>query len=464
MGSQKQFYNLFSVLVSLIFIAPFVYIIRYANLSADDFCRATPVVGKYWKNIIEWYLHHNGRYTNAFFSFLPVYDSQIYKLVLTLSSVLLGIAICFFVRKTFKYYNLQISWTDVFFITVLFYIGLIICLPSPYEFFYWYAGTSAYMYSLILLLFLLGILFNSKMKYTHNIFFACLLIVLINGNNEILIPLINFILLLKLVKTSVEYKKKLNYKYLLFNAVSWISSLVVIFSPGSTNRQSSYPDGGDVLFSIKAAVLSSGMFTLKKMLEFPNVILYLGLFIFFLQIKNKALKSLTINPLLLAAVSFIGLSSVFFVPYYATGYLNVNQGRIGNMIQGVFWILLFINIVNISLYVKRFIFKKASVYNYLPLVIIVIFLIHIGFLNQNFNNLLSDFKNADFKRYERDMVERETNIKEAEEQCLKVHKISGTLIMKYSDISTKGNDWTNRCYTSSMNIIFNKEFEQIVIE
>jgi len=465
MEHRRHLYNFLSASITIIFIAPFIYITRFAYLSADDFCRANAEFGDYWSYIIEWYLNQNGRFTNAFLSFLPVYNTYIYRLVLAFSTLLLGIALLFLVKNVFKHFNLVERWSEVFFISVLFYLAIIICLPSPFEFFYWYAGTSAYMYSIIFFLFLTGLLLRKNENSNKYYFFSGLLIVLINGNNEMLIPLINFLLLVLLMKTLIFDKNKLNYKILLLNILSWISSLVVIFSPGSTNRQGFYPEGGDVLFSIKSAILSSGMFILKKTLEFPSLFLYLGLILFFLHFKIKAqTKQLTFNPFYLAVFSFIGLSSVFFVPYYATGHLNVNQGRIGNMIHVIFWVMLFINMVNITLYSKRFFSKKTFGSVYLPMGIIVVFCFIVGFSNTNFQGLVSDFKNDEFKRFGREMDRRENEIKQAKGPRLELQKISGTEIMKYYGISTNEDNWTNRCYTSTINFFFNKEFDQIVID
>ena len=465
MENKNEFYNSFSVILILIFIAPFIYITRFAHLSADDFCRAPAELGEYFKDISEWYLHHNGRFTNALLSFLPVYDSQIYRLVLAFSMILLGVAIFFFVQKVFQFFNLMVGFPEIFFVSVVFYVGLINRLPSLYEFFYWYAGTTAYMYSNILLLFLLGLLLRNPRENKRKLLLTGLIVVLINGNNEMLIPLINLLLLVFLVKTSIGEKKKLSYDVLFLNVLSWISSLVVIFSPGSTNRQSFYPDGGDFIFSVKSAVLSSGMFTIKNLLQFPQIILCIGLFVFFLHLSGKVpKKTLSINPILLAVISLLGLVSVFFIPFYATGHLNVNQGRIGNMIQVIFWIILFMNLVNITLYTKQKFFRKVFVPAYLPQGIMTIFFIFTGFSNKNFGDLLSDFRNDEFGKFERAMDKREAKIKEAEGSRLEVQKIVGSKIIKHYGISTDENHWTNECYTTAVNSSYNKEFVIILAE
>lgn len=463
MVRTQQIYNLFSVLITFIFIVPFIYITRFAHLAADDYCRANTELGKYGVNIYEWYLHHNGRFTNAFLSFLPVYNSGVYKLVLMFSFILLGLAILFFVKNVFNHFNFVEDWSEVYFITALFYIGIIICLPSPYEFFYWYAGTSAYMYSIILFLFLTGLLFRSNRENSKNILLAGLLIVLIIGNNEMLIPIINFLLLTLLIITLMGDKLKLKFKILILNLLGWISSLIVIFSPGSTKRQGLYSEAGDILFSINSAILSSGMFTLKKLFEFPNVILYIGLTLVFLQLKSKeGAKSLIFNPIHLAVVSFISLGLIFFVPFYATSHLNVNSGRIGNMIQVVFWIILVINLINLSSYAKGKFFKKIFVPAYLPMGIIIVFVIFAAFSNKNYQGLISDFKNDEFQRFEKLMTDRENKIKNAKGPYLEIQEISGTQIMKHYGISTDRNYWVNRCFTNAMNFMYDKEFEQII--
>src|SRR5690606_19305046 len=152
------------------------------------------------------------------------------------------------------------------------------------------------------LLFLIAI-FNFNYRKSYQVIMISLLIILLNGNNEMLIPITNLILLVILLERIIFQKKsKLNYLFL--NVVSWLSSLAVIFAPGNINRKTYFDEGGYFLNSLKASVLSSGMFILKSLMEFPYFFLYLGLFlIIFYEIRKQRIQSYKyMHPLLLFGI------------------------------------------------------------------------------------------------------------------------------------------------------------------
>ena len=150
MKIQSLFYISISVILALVFIIPFLYITKYTFLSADDICRAPASFHNYFINVFNWYINHNGRFTNAILSYLPVYNLQIYRWVLGCSIMLLGITIFYFIKKVFEFFNFEESIYKTIFITLIFYITIISQIPSVNQFFYWYAGTTAYLYSIIL--------------------------------------------------------------------------------------------------------------------------------------------------------------------------------------------------------------------------------------------------------------------------------------------------------------------------
>ena len=89
------------------------------------------------------------------------------------------------------------------------------------------------------------------------------------------------------------------------------------------------------------------MFFLKKLSHFPTVLFYAGLFIIFLYFaRHKALEKRAVNPLAALGISVIAMSVVMVVPYYSIGSLNVNTGRIGNMVQVIYHILFSLNLLN----------------------------------------------------------------------------------------------------------------------
>jgi len=467
MKNRKLLKIVFLLIIALVFIGPFLFITKFTFLSADDFCRSSASFENYFQNIFNWYKNHNGRYTNALLSYLPVYNLQIYRWILGSSILLLGITIFCFIKKVFEFFHLEKTSTTVFFIALVFYITAISQLPSIYEFFYWYAGTSAYMYSIILFLLFLIMLFNLELKNRPKMIIGSLIIILLNGNNEMLMGISNFLLIVILIKNYIS-NGKISKKILFFNIVSWVSSLVVIFSPGSINRQTYYPEGANFLYSLKSAVLSSGMFTLKSLIEFPYILLFIGLILFVIKTgkNNEAKNSINgNNPIVLFIISFIGLVSVFIIPYYATGILKVNDGRIGNIIHIIFWIILFINLINFSLYFQRWIPEyKRIIPNFFPHIFLMGFLLLILMTNINYKNIYEEISKGDFEKYKEDVKYRERLIENSEESKIVLKRISGTKTIQHYDITKDSTDWVNSCYMNMINNKYDKNFKSIVIE
>lgn len=467
MKNRKLLKIVFLLIIALVFLGPFLFITKFTFLSADDFCRSSASFENYFQNIFNWYKNHNGRYTNALLSYLPVYNLQIYRWILGCSIFFLGITIFCFIKKVFEFFHLEKKTTNVFFIALVFYITAISQLPSIYEFFYWYAGTTAYMYSIILFLLFLIMLFNFELGKKPNIIFGSLIILLLNGNNEMLMGISNFLLIVILVKNFIS-NWKISKKILLLNIVSWVSSLVVIISPGSINRQTQYPEGANFFYSLKSAVLSSGIFTIKSLVELPYIFLFIWLILFVIKAgkDNEAKNSINVhNPIVLFIISFIGLVSVFFIPYYATGILKVNEGRIGNMIHIIFWIILFINLINYSLYFKRLIPRsKIIIPNFFSHVFLMGFLVLILINNINYKNIYEEISKGDFEKYEKDVKYRERLLQNSKRNKIVLKRISGTKTIQHYDITKDSTDWVNSCYKNMINHKYDKNFKSIIIE
>ncbi|WZL88433.1 DUF6056 family protein [Salinimicrobium sp. 3283s] len=383
---------------------------------------------------------------------------------MAVSIALLGWSIYLFVEACFKFFGIALPKVQSFALSVLLYNVLISQLPSVYEFFYWYAGTTAYLYSIIFFLLFLAIISKLE-KGKKFVWLSALLVVLVNGNNEMLIPFTNLFLLVILM-WQVIYKGKLRIQSFILNLVSWISSFAAIFAPGNISRQLHYAEGGEFFDSLQAAVLSTGMFLIKSLIEFPYVLFYAGIFLLVFYSSKKAQNQVNhfFSPVIFSLLSFLCLVSVNFVPLYATGYLRVNDGRIGNMVHIVTLIILFINVINTSLYVKRKAVDKIYVSGSWIVVVFGAFLIGVVLLNPNYKNLRADFEERDLTRFKRETEKREAFLKSSDNAELVLDRIHGTAIMDWEDITKKPRHWINECYMQMINKKNNKNIKLIKIE
>ncbi|MGO4913032.1 DUF6056 family protein [Leeuwenhoekiella sp. W20_SRS_FM14] len=453
-------FSILNITLLIMFIVPFLMVTQYTFLSADDYCRFNSSFSSYSENVLDWYLVHNGRFINALWSSLPIYELVVYRCILFFFMFLLGTAIYYFINGLSVFYLIGLTRYEMLFTTLLIYILIICQLPLLYEFFYWLAGASAYLLSLVFLLFFLGILFKSKFQLDQLVTLKLsILLILINGNNEILIPFTILSLLAHLVYSFFKSRRFI-VRSVILNFVGILSSLVVILSPGSINRQSYFPEGKQFFLSVINSILSAGFFTIKSLIEWPYCLFYLAFGVFLIKRIKGISGTKCLNPFICLGLSFILLTAVLFVPRYAVGNLSVNSSRIGNMIHFIFLILVLINLFNVTFFLKsKFNNFKIRYFDYeLPF---IIFLGYILLFNPNYKGVIQDYRDGQLDRFVADFNTRLELIQNSSQSELALKKIEGTNILRIYDITINPDDWQNTCYRSAINSRFSKNFKSL---
>jgi len=437
--------TLLFIIVCAIF--PLIYIVDYVYLSSDDFCRASLVDVNYLKKIKNWYLNHNGRYSNAIFGSLPIYDLYSYRISL---KILLGfnfIAVFIFIRTLFRQLEIKNLNRNSFFLSGLFFITIVSQVPSVFSFFYWYAAASSYLLSLsILLLFYCNLI--EKRKSLIKAILNFLLIFLLIGNNELNMPLVILPL------CSLIIYKNLKFKLLdwhLISATFWslACTLFVYFSPGSKSRINSFEKNVDFINAIYESFLSSGMFILKSFFEIQYFAFYI-LITLLIFVTNKKKIRLSINPLFLLICSILCFWGVLFLMVYATGFLEVNKGRVGNYIHYIFLVILVCNIFNLAVYLSKFSFYiKIQEYS-VKIMLIITILLNI-LIGENYRKIYKDFRDSEFQRIENDIANRIKDLKTVKGEIVQIKSIKPTNILNF-DVFTKHEvDWLDDCFLSYIN-------------
>ncbi len=463
MGKIKIFDYSLSILLFTVFLVPVLYITQYTQLFADDWCRTTTNVQKFIPNIILWFEALSGRYINAIFSYLPVYNLLVNRFILGISVIFLGFVLYYFINKIFLYYGSKTGRSQKIFLTVLFYVTIIGQLPSLFEFFYWYAATTVYLYSVIFFLLFLGLLFDLEKEQNVNLWLGSLIIVLLNGNNEMFLGITNFLLLVLSAKYYFDQKKSARKVSILF-LVSLVSSLFVVLAPGSRNRQSYFPEGGDFFSSIISSVLSAGMFSLKSMVEFPYLLFFIGLFLFVLSLKNEKKGTTFYNPIAFAVISFIAVVSIFFVTYYAVGYVKTYEGRIGNLIHIIFLIFLFVNLFNLAVWLREKVIWKLDVAPPISRGIFIIYIAALFGYNSNFRDIWLDITGGGLEEFSLAMEERSQLLKQNKSKRMELPGIKGTRVLEFQDITKDAEDWRNKCYRKMINDEYGYDLKKVKIK
>lgn len=451
------------VLVS-VFLLPVLLITNFAYLNGDDFCRAGVPLTEFWANLKIWYTGISGRYFNYLVSYLPIYKLTTYRLLLGVLFLSLGGSLYFLTAKIFKYYGIKGNFLNQSITSSLVYIALIAQLPTLFEYFFWYAASSVYLLSTIFFCFILGFLFDinkiSKLQFS----LLLVLIFCLNGNNEMFILLNSFIFVLSFLVLSHK-KKNIYFRLLGANIVCWLSGLIVILSPASGLRQTYYPNGGNVEGSILHAVLSSGMFFFKKLVHFPTILFYGGLFMmFFYFARDNAQEKRAIHPLVALVISMIAIAVVMVVPYYSTGSLNVNAGRIGDMVQVIFNILFTLNLLNAAVFIQesvpRLVTRGAET---ISVFCMGIYLILLVFLNPNYSMMYKDYKSGSYARYKAEVKKRLDNFQNGADKNLILHKIKSPLILKHWEVSPDPEHWSNTCYKDYLRKTYLLKVDSLII-
>lgn len=461
---KKTFQFGLLLLVFLLFIFPFFLVFDYIFPQADDFCRAFLKSDQYFSNVIHWYRSHNGRYTNSFLSLLPVYNLGLYRFVCLTSFILYIYIQFYFVRKLLVLYNLKSSFFSITFIGFLFIIINLTTLPSIYQMFYWYASLNVYLYSYLLFLLFLRyyILEFSEPKY---FFLLSILIFFIIGNSEMLIGALNFLLLFKLILSSIR-KKTFDKRSLWLMLFSIICSMVVVLSPATQGKLSSYSGSGDLLHSMIYSILSTGSFIIRNTFRWPHILIYLGLFLIFiiLHSKNKSTRIKNFNPFILAIVSFFLLSSIVFVPYYTMGIPNLTVSRIGNLLFSVFQVIMFLNLLNLGSFVST----RLTYSKYLPFLKGMAGISILSFLglsisdNSNYSDLYSDIFDSKLLQYKNEVESRYELLNNTESNDIELPPVRNypSTFRKF-EIKLDSNQWENRCYTKMINEMYTKQIRSI---
>lgn len=367
-----------------------------------------------------------------------------------------------FVNILFKVYHIKKKRFHSIFIAVLLFVSLVAQLPSLFELFYWYAAVTAYLWSFIFFLLLLECALRFHFFNTLYLLPFASLIILINGNNEILLGLTNFIVLSLLLK-EVIIRKQWNLQLILLNLISWISSLVVILAPGTIIRRENYDYGGDLYGSIKVAIIYGGKYIIESFFQFPLLIFLMIVFLMVYRATNVR-KIKLIGPLRLLLVSYLSIISIFFVLFYAKGLLGVHNGRIGNITIWVTSIFFLLNIFNLAVYVRQNWNVRFFHLKFLPHTLTLILVFLLIFNNKNYLNVRKDLTEGNLITYKEKMEDRMHVLAESEENNVILAPVKNTLILRSDDSALEKQEWMRRCYKNYINNIGNRKIDFISIK
>lgn len=463
MNFSKYIYWISSFLIFIIFVLPFVYVSKYVILVSDDLCRASVGFSSFFIQISDWYLTHNGRYINSVLSFLPVYRLEIYRTVIITLFIILGFSLFDFISRLLRIYQIRIHISRRIFISSVLFVVIIAELPSLFEFFYWYAASTVYLLSFVMFLYFLLVLLKIFLELKWSLLTGTILIILLNGNNELFLAFNNLVLISLLVWKSLD-RSKIDLKLLFLNVISWLTSVIFILSPGTLSRRGELRYEGDLFVSIKVALIYGGRFILENLFDIPNLLFLGAVFLILLNSRLKIKHPKCIHPLVFLLISYISIISFYGLKFYATGLVQRDFGRVGNILHLIALVFFLLNIINLSAFLrqkKNFGFPNPDIVSNLFVMIILVFFI---FKNENYVDLRNDLAQNNLIRFENELRERNNTLKSTVGDTLILKQIKGTLLLKPGDAILHAEDWTKKCYLQNVNVKYSKSFRVLEIE
>ncbi|MFY8003519.1 MAG: DUF6056 family protein, partial [Chitinophagaceae bacterium] len=240
------------------FLAGFVYLSGFNIPMADDYYLLAQVSNKgFWQYQQFIYQQWGGRYTANLFGALFARSGILLKAYWLHSSLLLLLtaASIYFLLNTINRYWLYNIYNKklLFSASLILTVGVFHIQPQASTAFFWFSSAITYQFAFILLLVQLSFqiaLFSGE-KSRINWPIVILLVIAINGTNEIA-ALVQGILWL--IFTIIHFRKKaINKNWLLVIIVTYAASLMILLlAPGNTERLAQLQQG-----SFMVAVVAS---------------------------------------------------------------------------------------------------------------------------------------------------------------------------------------------------------------
>lgn len=376
--------NVVSVLALAVVLLPLLMIAQYNYPSADDwsfsvYCykalnNGEGLIGVI-KGVIEavkfYYFNWEGRYSIAIMGALQpgIWGEKCYSIVswLLIGSIVISEMILFrFMLRSWKSDDNKWIWLPIIVPPLI--LQFLYC-PAPIESFYWYNGainyTFMYSLSLILLVMLLAMATETYSKWKEILLFvgACIITILVGGNN-FATSLSTFLTMIVLsILLSVVYKKVC--KRIWFITVLMGSCLMVcIFAPGNSSRINAN-FGGETGNAVNA-IITSLVRSFTNIYSWTNIKVVL-MIIFILPFVWKCVKTMQcefrfpgVFTLLtfglyasqITATMYVDgttgggrMAAILFYSYmiwvvgniiYWSGWLNKRQNKFRNILEQIF--------------------------------------------------------------------------------------------------------------------------------
>jgi hypothetical protein len=393
----------FLLCLLILCLAPFVAISFYDFPAIDDFWSATKI-NEYGRigSAIYFYEQVSGRYFSLFLmgilNGLPSGNLLIFQIWPILVFLLFPVAVFFLLKQVFRY---QVSTIQMWIASLVWLLCSIASSRSLFNVWYWMFSSICYQLGIICSIFLLAAIVNWFQQQTKTAaIFVSILLLIIPGCVELLIPFITSVLALAIYTA----KRK---KIALTVPIVWliISLVAAYFSIGSEGAQiRSAVDNASLSFSLLQSIKTVGYYGILWLFNPVNFSALL-LLLLYLPAKRFYLSSLGLN-FWIAIFALLALGLAVFFPIYWVG-LKFPPPRITSIYFFLFSLVLISIVIgsgsNWFLFFKRL--KRSAYYKHMQTGCWTIFIVSV-FLSSNFRQVASELYSGKAASYHRESKQR----------------------------------------------------------
>lgn len=431
------------IIISAVALLPFLVISIFNNPSADDFCYSNYTRDLGYLNLQrEAYVNWTGRYFSTAIMGISALVSGaffIYKLFPVLLLLLLFLSAYHLCTSVFASLSIKDRYVISCFLITLY----ILQMPSVAQGLYWLAGSVTYQLSVILSM----LFFSFVIRYLNTLnrkylTISILLSVLLVGSNEIALMFVNLIIGFAFLNSLVN-SRKVNYAVLMLLIVMAIFSAIVVFSPGSAARATTYPGNQQFLYSFLKTIKAT-----KRHVGDWLPTLIISLFVFFDFFKN--IQSVKKTPKVFEVKLFFPTIIVFsflvlgvFPVYYSLKWVPL---RTVNFIY--FFFLLGIVYLSFVLFFKLRSKNKnfISISKWARAFLLIIVFIRLVSEN-NIKTAYFDLLSGKAYAYDKELKTRYAVIKNNDSKILVVPELNNKpKTIFFEEIKSDPRHWINQCY------------------
>jgi hypothetical protein len=445
---NKKIIIVICIIFLLSLFLPLVYLAFHVFPATDDFGFATSLRdSNIWSNSKSIYLTMDNRLCGNFITLLFSHSDTlfIHRFQFVIFILLLFSSIYMVLFEINRLY-LKTSKSNIFILFTFFSFLYIAYNPGLNEAFFWYPGVAVWSSSLLLFNTLiycaLKIITTEKFKSFFFVIISFLLFVL-TSQNEIMFLLMFVISLFLIYYYFTPEGKFYRKQIILLLLVLAVGAAIVIFGPGNYVRLKFISNKQPVTL---LAVFISNALLYRKIFFLSDVLIINMLLVPFYYYFSVKVKSF-LKPGMLLLFS-IFLLFIFVLPSIIAKTLYTF--RIQNVVYYLSLILIFINFVNFSVFLRLksiVILKYSNKY----LVILVVFLSMTYFLQKEsvIRTVYFDIISKKIENYSNEMIDREKTILNCKNDTVYVLSIQiKPKSIFIDDISTDNTDWRNSVYNS----------------